>query len=206
MSTEAETWVRVLLRLYRGDRFGARRSPEDDAVVARSDPLVSASSAPPTALDRTVLELERVGLVERRDDRFVSTERGFDRAQELALERQRSRREETREMQSRRLSRAGVYVSIGILLVGLFQFLASIYTQLGVPDVGLVLAGVIGGGVVLYLVVTAVTDELLQPTTNRDAPSEVVAPVGAGDPVSGASGEHSPEATEEKQCDENDGE
>lgn len=112
--------------------------------------------------------------MERRDDRFVLTERGFDRAQELALERQQSRREETRETRSRQFSRAGVYVSIGILLVGLFQFLASIYTQLGVPDVGLVLAGVIGGGIALYLVVSAVTDELLQPPTTGDTTPEHV--------------------------------
>lgn len=58
MSAETETWVRILLRLYRGDRFGVRQSPEDNMVVARSDPLVSASSVSPAALDRTVLELE----------------------------------------------------------------------------------------------------------------------------------------------------
>jgi hypothetical protein len=153
-------WVDLLLALHRSDRFRIRGSSEDSRLVAQDDPILDNADIDPAMADELVVRLTRIGLLESNESGdFVLTERGFDRAQELALDYRQTIRRTEQKRRQRTLSRAGVFVSIGILLLGLFRLFAFVAQQIGLSDDSLVLSSVVSLGVVVYVIRTITAAE-----------------------------------------------
>jgi len=154
-------WETVLRYLYRSERFQLLVSSNPDTLVHETDPIFEACSLKPASIEIAVSRLLAVGLLEEVDGRLSLTQRGFEVAHEQEMERRCATRERKRTLRQSKINRAGVYASIGLLLVGLFRFIAFAYNAIGVTDLGIIGSLLAGTAMVLVIIRAIVREELL---------------------------------------------
>lgn len=168
MAEEGPTWVVVLCYLYRSDRLSCESSNQD-RVVAAADPIHKDLSFNKEQVDGAVRRLVQTGMVEKTaGGEYIPTSIGIETAREHYLDRQQTARRDRRAARQRSNGRAGLFASVGILLLGLFSLVGSAAAQLGVSVVAWLFLAATGTGMVLviaYLILSELTSEAEVDTT-----------------------------------------
>lgn len=182
-------WITLLVALYESGRFSCLRST-DHSGVHRTDPIHDRVNLNAPTVDVAVEQLRSRELLEQSDGRLKLTQRGFDVAQEHYL---RSTNERSPTVDSE-------YISLGILVLGLFGLIATLSGPLGLTLAALVFLVAAAVGVVVGVTALAFseTTELVGSTQNDPAGgvgTESAQPV--VDPLSHEVAEKSVSLTEE---------
>lgn len=138
MSGDRPAWVRVLIALYTSDRLFGRWSPAE-SVVHPDDPIHDEVDLDERELSTVVESLRRQGLLKQSNGRLELTERGFEVAQRHYID--------ATDADSSTVD--SEFLSLGILILGLFTLVAMLSGPLGLTSTALTFLIAVAVGVVV---------------------------------------------------------
>ncbi|GAA0209025.1 hypothetical protein [Halobaculum roseum] len=162
--SDEPSWATVLRALYNGERSTVKRSPAKDRKVLRSEQIFDRIDLNQEEVDNAVEYLIDANLIEEgqsRTDPYRLTNRGFEIAHQRAINNRQMNREDQRSQRQHGINRAVAYLTIGLLLVGLFDLFVSGYSNIGTADWQISLMMVLAGVVVLQIIWTVGKEEVL---------------------------------------------
>jgi len=162
VSSDEPDWAVLLRQLYEDEQFRIRVAEEGHNLVHESDDIHEEIPFGKNRIDEAIQSLLDVGLLEKESEQYYQlTQYGFEVAHERAMDQRQAYRNQSQAKRQLKINRAGVYVSIGILLIGLFRFITFAYDMLGVSDFGILSSVIVGTGMVIAIIRVIAKEELL---------------------------------------------